>query len=90
MGKVEKLNKDIQRLENRILLIEGDMDKAKQNLRDKVITKAEFTTLKQKHTQRTRDIKTSIARKEKARLIQEKKLREKAEKRAEKMKRKEA
>lgn len=86
MGKVEKLNRDIGKLENKIMLIEDELDRAKQDLNDKLITKAEFTTIKQKQQLRIRDLKTSIGRKEKARVLQEKKLREKAEKKAAKRK----
>ena len=89
MGKVEKLNRDISRLENKIEFIEDDLENARQDLTDKIITKAEFTTLKQKHQLRIRDLRTAIARKEKARLLQEKKLREKAEKKEAKKKQKE-
>ncbi len=84
MGKVEKLNRDIEKLEAKIYLIEGELDSAKQDLSDKLITKAEFTTLKQKNQTKVRGLRTSIGKKEKARVILEKKIREKAEKKAEK------
>jgi hypothetical protein len=89
MGKIEKLNRDIQKLEDKIRLIEDDLDSAKQDQSDKLITKAEYTTIKQKHQLKVRDIRTAIGRKEKARMLHEKKIREKEQKKAEKKAKKE-
>ena len=84
MGKIEKLNKGIGKLEDRIVMLEEELENAKQDLSDKIITKAEYTTLKQRHHLGIRDLRTAIGRKEKARLMIEKKLREKAEKKRKK------
>jgi len=84
MGKIEKLNRDIQKLEDKITLLEYEIDEAKGRLGDKIITKADFTTLKHKNQLKIRDFRTAIRRKEKARLHHEKKIKEKAEKKRKK------
>lgn len=88
MGKIEKLNKDIQKLEAKIYLMEEEIDESKKDLSNKSITKAEFTTMKQKNQTKIRGLRTSIGKKEKARMLLEKKMREKTEKKAEKERKK--
>ena len=89
MGKIEKLNKDIEKLEAKIYLMEEEVEESKKDLSNKAITKAEFTTMKQKNQTKVRGLRTSIGKKEKARMLLEKKMREKAEKKAEKKRLKE-
>ena len=84
MGKIDKLNKDINKIKTRIHAIEEEMNEAKQDLADKIITKAEFTKFKQKHQMKVRDLHSAIGKKEKARVHFEKKIREKEEKKQKK------
>jgi hypothetical protein len=84
MGKVEKLNKDIDKLEAKIYLIHEEIDAAKKEFNDKLITRAEYTTLKMKNQTKVRGFRTAIGKKEKARMLLEKKYREKAEKKEKK------
>lgn len=88
MGKVEKLNKDIQKLEAKIYLIEEEIDHGKAELNQKNISKAQYTTLKQKNQIKIKGLRTSIGKKEKARMLFEKKVREKEENKAEKQRKK--
>lgn len=88
MGKIEKLNKDIQKLEAKIYLMEEEIDESKKDLSNKSITKAEFTTKKQKNQTKIRGLRTSIGKKEKARMLLEKKMREKTERKDEKERKK--
>jgi hypothetical protein len=89
MGKIEKLNKGIEKLEAKIYLMEEGLEESRKDLSSKAITKAEFTTLKLKNQTKIRGLRTSIGKKEKARMLFEKKYREKAEKKAEKKRKKE-
>ena len=78
--KIKKLNAQIDRLKKKIESVEDELEDAKEEMRDKNITKAEFTGIKQNLHQKIQDINGAIRRKEKARLNREKILREKMEK----------
>ena len=84
MGKVEKLNRDIEKLEAKIFLVQEEIDHGKQDLGKKLINKAQYTTLKQKNLTKIKGLRTAIGKKEKARMLFEKKNREKEEKKEEK------
>jgi len=77
--KIRKLNDQIEKLRRKREAVEGELESAKNDQREKKITKAEFTNIKQKLQQRIRDVNGAIRRKEKARLIREKVIREKLE-----------
>jgi len=77
--KIKKLNAQIDKLNKKIESVEGDLEEAKEEMREKGITKAEFTEVKQGLHQKIQDIYGTIRRKEKARLNREKMLREKFE-----------
>ena len=89
MGKVEKLNRDIEKLGARIFLIQEEIDHGKQDLGEKLINKAQYTTLKMKNLTKIKGLRTAIGKKEKARMLFEKKIREKEEQKAEKKRQKE-
>ncbi len=77
--KIRKLNSQIEKARMKREAVEEEMEKAKNEVREKLITKAEFTELKQNLQQNIRDINGVIRRKEKARLTRENVLREKLE-----------
>lgn len=90
MGKIEKLNRDIARLEAKIEKLHQEIEEAKERKERKELTPAEYTQIKQKNSLEIKHLRTSIRRKEKARYITEKKMRVKAEKKEKKRKEREA
>ena len=88
MGKVDSLNRDIRKLEEKITVLEGDLRLAGEDLANKAITRAQYTAIKQKNQIRIKGLRTSIGKKEKARMLFEKKIKEKEEKRVDKERKK--
>ena len=99
-SKVRKLTKQIEKLEGSIAQLEDRIEIAREKAENGDINKAEFYKYKQELTVEARAIRGTIRRKEKARLIQErnvkeirkekeKKLKEKQEKRMKKLEEKE-
>ena len=84
MGKVDRLNRDIRKLQEKISHIEENLKLAGDDLANKAITRAQYTAIKQKDQTRIKGLKTSIGKKEKARMLFEKKTKEKKEKQSEK------
>jgi len=89
MGKIEKLNKEITRLEAKIKKLHEEIEGAKEKKERKELTPAEYTHIKQQNGLEIKHLRTAIRRKEKARYLTEKKIREKAEKKEKKRKEKE-
>ena len=77
--KIRKLNAQIEKFRTKREAVETDMEKVKGEVREKIITRAEFTEIKQGLQQKIRDINVAIRRKEKARLNRENVIREKLE-----------
>ena len=74
--KINKLTKQIEKLEDRIAVLEERIDVAHEKVEDGEISKAEYYKYKQELSVEARAIRGTIRRKEKARLFQERKVRD--------------
>ena len=88
-GKIKKLTKQIEKLEDKILELEDRIELAREKADDGEISKADFYRYKQELTIDARKIRGTIRRKEKARLFQERKVRDQRKEREKKLKEKE-
>ncbi len=86
MGKIEKLTKSIEKKKIEIVDYEAKIDDGRQMLKDGRIDKDHFTKARLKYQEKIRAVRTTIHRKEKARLQLEKKEKEKREEKEEKAK----
>ena len=85
MGKIDRLNKQMEALERKIEMEEIKIEDARERCEQKQITKAQFTQIKMHCSERARAFRGAITRKEKARMMFERKRKEKEEKRREKV-----
>jgi hypothetical protein len=76
LSKIRKLTKQIEKLENNIADLEARIDLAFEKVEAGDISKAEYYKYKQELSVEARAIRGTIRRKEKARLFQERKLRD--------------
>ena len=80
MGKIDKLNKDIEKLKKEIEGFEDKIDEARKMLKVGRIDKDQWTRARLKYQEKIRVNRSTINRKEKVRLHFEKKEKEKKEK----------
>jgi hypothetical protein len=84
MGKIEKLNKDIEKYRLDIEGYESKLVEARELHKSGRLDKDNLFTIRHKYQERIRSAQIAIRRKEKARLHYEKDLKEKLEKEKEK------
>lgn len=88
MGKENKLTKMIRKNEDKIAVHQEKIFKAKELSSMGKITKAEFHSIKSKHSNKIRELRDDIRRKQKARQMVMKQEKEKEEKKKDKKKKK--
>ncbi len=84
MGKIERLNKDIEKYRTEIEKYEGKLVEAKELHKSGGIDKDKLFSIRHKYQEKIRASQIAIRRKEKARLLFEKKIKEDLEKEKEK------
>lgn len=86
MGKIERLTKDIEKYKIEIVNYEGKLVKAKELHKSGGIDKDKLFSIRHKYQEKIRATQIAIRRKEKARLLFEKQIKEDLEKEKEKEK----
>ena len=84
MKMIQKLTRDIERLELKIEDLEYRMDKYKEDMRKGRMSKADYQDKKRKFKVEVVGLRGAIKKKEKARLVRERYLKEKADEEEEK------
>lgn len=86
MGKTEKLDRQIERYHRKIEAFEAKIAEAKERAEAGIITKSEFNKTKLKYQERARAYRAAIRRKQKAKILLEKKYKERKEEEAKRAK----